>query len=463
MAKLEHKLTVCSITQQLDSKYWFGWSDEEKVALQEDAKTIGDVIFSKLSTAGYMPESLYCIVHDRDTRKVWDEHVKEYVIEYKPRHVHVLVKFITEGKKIYSGTLQQLARAVGVEAQYIEKAPRGRYGYDNMLAYLTHIKYLDKAQYSPCDVYSTGTMQRQSDGSFKAIYKSYEDIYSERREEWESGRVAVQVKKAKTAIDTLEMQILSGEITRNQVLLTDELFVVYARYKKRCEDAFDSYSERKIAQTIKAMQSGDFRLTVFYVTGKSHSGKSYFTDLLAEKIVEKAEKELSQKWTVYNSASSNPFDDYRGEEIMIMDDLRGVSMTASDWLKLLDPDRVNVGSARYRNRKIACRVVIINSELSVFDFFSKMKSASTNYSETMDQFFRRILAQIIVYKVNDTRRFIIGHMRETPPHEVQIPRSRKTITMHHDFGKDEKDLNYPDALEYLSDLAMSRNNLLKHS
>ncbi len=36
------------------------------------------------------------------------------------------------------------------------------------------------------------------------------------------------------------------------------------------------------------------------------------------------------------TASSNPFDEYLGEEIIKMD-LRGMAMTASDWLQLMDP------------------------------------------------------------------------------------------------------------------------------
>lgn len=464
MAKTEHKLTVCGITQQLNPEYWHGWSAEEKLALKKDAQAIGNVICSRLSAAGYMPESLYCIIHDKDMRKVWDEHKKQYVFENKPPHVHIVVKFITENKKILSGTLQQIAVAVGVDAQYVEKAARGRYGYDNMLSYLTHIKYLDKTQYSPLEVYSTGVASRQADGSYKVVYKPYADIYSERREEWESGRAALQVQRAKTAIDTLEMQILLGEVTRNQILLTEELFNVYARNRKRCEDAFASYSEKKIAHAIKAMESGEFRLTVYFITGKSHSGKSVFTDKLAKEIIEKAEHLFSQNWSIYNAGASNPFDEYQGEEIMIMDDLRGASMTASDWLKLLDPDRVNVGSARYRNRKIACRVVIINSEVDVLNFFGHMKSdiKGSSYSETMDQFFRRILAQIIVYRIDDIRRLRIGHSREVgSPYEVEVLKGKKVLKMHHDFNLNPMDLGYEEALEYLSDLVMKRNNLHK--
>lgn len=456
MAKTEHKLTVCGITQQLDPQYWPGWSDVERAALQKDAKAIGDVIAARLAAVGYMPESLYCVIHDKDTRRVWDENMKQYVIECKPRHVHAVVKFVTAGKQICSGTLPQIAQAVGIEAQYLEKAPRGRYGYDNMLAYLIHIKYTDKAQYSPSEVYSTGAAQQQPDGSVKALYRDYADIYAERREEWETGRAAVQRQKAETGIDALEMQILTGEVTRNQVLLTDELYSIYARNKRRCDDAFDTYSARKIAKAVQAMEAGDFRLTVYYVTGPSHSGKSCFTDALVKRLIADAKEQLGQDWTVCSAAASNPFDEYRGEEIMVMDDLRGMAMTASDWLKLLDPDRVNVGSARYHNRQIACRAVIINSERDVLDFFYFVKG-SGDRSEAMDQFFRRIFARVIVYRVGDVRRLRIGHMQETAPYEAQEPGKVTQMTLHHDFGGDEMDVDYDTALAHLSDLVMRRN------
>lgn len=456
MAKTEHKLTVCGITQQLDPQYWPGWSDVERAALQKDAKAIGDVIAARLAAVGYMPESLYCVIHDKDTRRVWDEGMKQYVIECKPRHVHAVVKFVTAGKQICSGTLPQIAQAVGIEAQYVEKAPRGRYGYDNMLAYLIHIKYTDKAQYSPSEVYSTGAAQQQPDGSVKALYRDYADIYAERREEWETGRAAVQRQKAETGIDALEMQILTGEVTRNQVLLTDELYSIYARNKRRCDDAFDTYSARKIAKAVQAMEAGDFRLTVYYVTGPSHSGKSCFTDALVKRLIADAKERLGQDWTVCSAAASNPFDEYRGEEIMVMDDLRGMAMTASDWLKLLDPDRVNVGSARYHNRQIACRAVIINSERDVLDFFYYVKG-SGDRSEAMDQFFRRILARVIVYRVGDVRRLRIGHMQETDPYEAQEPGKVTQMTLHHDFSADEMDVDYETALQHLSDLVMRRN------
>lgn len=74
-----------------------------------------------------------------------------------------------------------------------------------------------------------------------------------------------------------------------------------------------------------------------------------------------------------------------------MDDLRGMSMTASDWLKLLDPDRASMMSARYNNKRVASRVIIINSEKDIYQFFYHMKGAANGLEEAMDQFLRRVI------------------------------------------------------------------------
>ena len=41
----------------------------------------------------------------------------------------------------------------------------------------------------------------------------------------------------------VQEKILTGEVKRSQVLLTDALFNIYARNKRRIDDAFDIYAE----------------------------------------------------------------------------------------------------------------------------------------------------------------------------------------------------------------------------
>ena len=477
--KKEHKLTICEITQETNGQYFRGWTDDEKKRLETGtAADIGRIICSKLFPAGCAVQECHCIIHDKDQREVWDELKKTYVIELKPRHFHCYCKFLRTDGVVQSGTLAKIAAAVGVEPQYIGKAPAGRYGWDNMLSYAVHSKDADKYQYSPDEVATTGLDQKQPDGTMKPLFRPYREIYNERKKDWERGRVKKTAQRAVEGADELEAMILAGQVTKEQVLLTDDMYEVYARNKRRCEDAFDTYISRRIALTVRAMENGEFKVTVVFVTGESGDGKSYFTDALVRRIQKDAKERLGQDWTVCDTAATNPFDDYNGSEIFVMDDLRGFSLTASDWLKLMDPDRIGMGSARYHNKRIAARVIIINSEKSALEFFYYVKSMGDgSRSEAMDQFFRRILARVFVYRVSndvDVRRLKAGHPDGVQPGErrVQIghvgrvpPRTLWTsklpagahVTVHYDFLDGVANMDCGEAAAHLSGLVMERN------
>ena len=450
MARKEADLMCCAITQALHPDYWT-WDTAEKAVLQgNDVKQIADIIKTRLEKVGCDIQEMYAIIHDQDIQQGWDDTLMQTVVTYKSHHIHCTVKF-NKG-----ATLPVIANAVGLAPQYVEKAGRGKYGYDNLLSYLTHIKYPEKFQYDPKSVATI-------------CGRPYLQVYTERKEEWLKGRAKLEAERNRADIDWLEAKIVSGELTKNQILLTDEYFMVYARNKRRCDDAFDTYGQRRVARTIRAMENGEFKTSVIFITGKSHSGKSQFTDYLVKDIIRKAKVEMGESWSYCSVASSNPFDDYQGEEILIMDDLRGVALTASDWLKLLDPDRVNRGSARYRNKMMACRVIIINSEKDALDFFYYLKnSGGGDRSEAMDQFFRRIMARAIVYRVpdSDERRIGIGTMQETDAYQLEEPGTHSIyghseLTLHHDFVETDETryMEYGEALNHLTEMVMQRNRL----
>ena len=451
MARSKADLLTCMITQDFQPEHWDLTDDEKQIIQSEDITAIGNMLIEKLEKEGLQVSECYAVKHDSDNHKVWDEINKNYIITYKTNHGHWVFKF-SKGKQ-----LDAIAAAVGLAPQFVEKPQKGRFAYDNMLAYLIHIKHIDKHQYYDMEKGTTAVVTLRG--------TNYDKIYHERLQDWLKGRAKVQSQKAHTDIDWLEAQILSGEVTKAQIMLTDEYFNIYAHNKRRCEDAFDTYGQHKIYKTIQAMENGEFKLSVLFVTGRSHSGKSMFTDNLVRSIQEKARQELGETWSVCTCAATNPFDEFQGEEILVMDDLRGVALGASDWLKLLDPDRISTGSARYRNKKMACRTIIINSEKDVLDFFYYLKnSGGGDRSEALDQFFRRVLAKVIVYRIPDTetRRIGVGTMQEKE--EYTVSKGDKELTLHHDFigvNSPKVDLSgymaYQDGINFLTDLVMSRN------
>lgn len=443
MARKENDLTTCMITQALHRSYWDLEEDALKVIDSGDLKAITDLIVQRLTANQMVVEECYGIIHDKDTQVEWNESTLCEEIVYKTHHIHVVVKFQK------GDTLSKIASTLGLQSQFIEKPKRGRYAYDNMLAYLIHVKYPNKAQYSVDDVYT-------------ACGTSYNKVAHERNSDWLKGRATVKVKQAKADIDWLEEQVLCGALTKQQILLTDEYYNIYSHNKRRVDDAFDTYGQRKIYKTMQAMENGEFKVSVLFITGQPHSGKSTFTDGLVKGIQKTVKERTGDTWSVCTCASSNPFDEYNGEEILVMDDLRGVSLNASDWLKLLDPDRINKGSARYRNKAMACRVIVINSERDVLEFFYFTKNiGGQGRSEAMDQFFRRILAKVVVYRVpNDmkTRMIHVGKMKESDEYSIVVPGTNDVVNLHHEFNAyGSNGLSWEDALEYLTEIVMSNN------
>lgn len=231
MPKVSNELSVIGITQQLRAELWgYGKqlstaeSDAIEVAQKGDAKPLTDCIVARINAVGYAVTECYGIIHDQDKRLVWSEVKKEEIPTLKEIHGHWVIKF-APGK---GGLLENLAATIGVEPQYLEKAKKGRYAYDNMLSYLVHVKYPDKFQYPVESVYT-------------AIGKNYADYAKEHWSAWLKARGTVQKRKAVEGIDDLEYKILAGEVTRGQVFLTDDYYAIYARNKRRCDDAFDTF------------------------------------------------------------------------------------------------------------------------------------------------------------------------------------------------------------------------------
>ena len=223
-------------------------------------------------------------------------------------------------------------------------------------------------------------------------------------------------------VDYVVQQILQGKITRSQVMLTDELFTVYSYNDKRIDDAFRIYGEHKAYKALQALQNNEFKVSVFFITGRSGSGKTRFANQFIDTLLAK-----NEGWQVCKTAASNPVDDYNGEEILFMDDVRGAAMSATDWLKLLDPYNATPSSARYHNKTVAARVIIITSEKNPLEFFYYVRTGGGNRSEALDQFIRRIEALVTVIPYSDDynqTNIAIQTTSVVGNHRVVIPNSR---------------------------------------
>ncbi|MGI6154393.1 MAG: Rep family protein [Enterococcus lemanii] len=367
--KKQGKLYCVMIVQQLKPEFWIGW--DEKII--EDAKNgnlqpLLEELVKRFEKGGCIVSEAYAILHDKDTFSVWNQEEMKNIVELKTKHVHALFKFEK------GDTLNTLAMHAGVAPQYLEKAKSGRYGYDNLLSYLVHAKDPNKYQYSSTEVVTI-------------LGEDYTSVYNRRMQTWMQGRATKEAKATEHSVDYLISEILAGKLTKSQIMLTNELYMVYALHKRKFNDAFDTFGESKSYQTIASLNANEFKKTVLFIQAESGAGKTVLSKEAIRVLQNVASEKTKQNWDYCLTASNNAFDEYNGQDVLFLDDIRGDSLTASDWLKLLDPYTISPISARYHNKLGAAKVIIITSTKTPKEFFETAKS---NFNEDLGQFFRRI-------------------------------------------------------------------------
>ncbi len=414
VAKQENNPTSIGLTQYLDPSYWT-WAAEDAngaALLQQGAGPILAYIVQRLEAVGCEVVEAYGIVHDKDEREVWSDTEKALVVEPKPDHLHAVIKFASRSK---SAPLDRLAFGIGVEPQYVEKPGRGRYAFDNMLSYLTHVKYADKHQYAPSEVATV----RGPD---------YLGIDALRRETWLKGRAHVKKKVVAENFEDMRERVLQGEITRDQIMLTDGLFDIYSRHQREIDDALSAYGQRRAYRAAAKLRAGDFSTHVVFVHGDAGIGKTRFaTDFIMAAI--DAANANGERWQVYRAATGNPLDDWRGEEVLLLDDLRASAMDANDWLLLLDPYNASPAKARYKNKgEVAPRLIVITATIEPVEFFFYARQKG-NVDEALDQFIRRLASVVKVFRADDINRYLVQHIGKIEPyewHQCSLPAAAHT-------------------------------------
>lgn len=220
MARKNADLETVLMAQDFLHEHW-NWTNAEKTKLG-DVMEMGKIIKARLENAGCEIEELYAIKHDKDNKKMWNNYKMIYELKFTSNHAHFVIKF----KKGKGKPLNEIALAIGVEENFIEKPKRGRYSYDNMLSYLTHIKYPKKYQYSPDSVCTIAG-------------KDYMEYFSERREAWMIGRAEKIIKDSHNVINFLKVGILKGEITKEDLITDNEWKLVYGLHKTLLDGMFD--------------------------------------------------------------------------------------------------------------------------------------------------------------------------------------------------------------------------------
>jgi hypothetical protein len=169
--------------------------------------------------------------------------------------------------------------------------------------------------------------------------------------------------------------IISGKIREyNQFeLIPHQLWVKYTR---RIESSFIYFKE-------KIYMDKDRSIRCVFISGDTGTGKTTFAKDYC--------KEKGKSYCI-SSSSNDPLQDYKGEDVLILDDLTESSFNYQDLLKLLDRHTKSSSKSRYHNKFFLGELIIITSVVQLSEWFYDEPA------ESKKQLYRRIPLQ---YQLTD--------------------------------------------------------------
>lgn len=286
------------------------------------------------------------ICHDKDLNEKG---------EYKTPHYHILLHLSGDWK------YGEIAKWFDCGENFVGKIKSPR--FNSALAYLTHSNAEDKYQYDVAEIKS-----------------NISDIDKKIK-----GELVVREKTQKLNADIVRKNeimkmIINGEIRHYNIHNFIDI-IEYDKFQKSIKNAFEYRANIIKSEVNREMEA-------IYIYGDSGSGKT----TLAKKICE------DRQHAVFVSSGSNDvLDGYRGEQAIILDDLRPSCLGLSDLLKMLDNNTASSVKSRYQNKVLECKLIIITTTLEIENFFNNVFSEE---HETSIQLQRR--CQTKLHLTHDT-------------------------------------------------------------
>lgn len=265
------------------------------------------------------------VLHDKDVLE--DGSLK------KP-HYHIAVRL----KDSYD--TKYVSQWFDIKENYISKV-KGKWA--DMLKYLTHANAESKFQYSKDSVQSNFDWQ---------------DVVAK----------AEKLKRGEARKNEIIEHIVSGEI--REYNYTEHITAIENdKYKRSIDNAFK--------YRLDVIKGESRNMNAIFINGISGSGKTTYAKMLAEQ----------KGYSYYVSSGSNDvLDDYKGQDCVILDDLRPSSLGLSDLLKMLDNHTASTIKSRYKNKVLECKLIIITTVLDIDTFFNNVFE---NEEEPIKQLKRR--------------------------------------------------------------------------
>ena len=178
---------------------------------------------------------------------------------------------------------------------------------------------------------------------------------------------------------------------------------IWSKYKTRIENGLTYYRER-------AYMDKDREIEVVFISGATGTGKTTFAKQWCD---------TTKKSYCISSSSNDPMQDYKGEDVLILDDLRDSDYQFTDLLKILDNHTKSTMKSRYHNKAFIGDTIIITSYRPLNDWYFNVER------ESKEQLYRRIKT---MYKFYEDRIECYGFSSEEHKYKY-IGKTPNTILM----------------------------------
>lgn len=147
-------------------------------------------------------------------------------------------------------------------------------------------------------------------------------------------------------------QIMAGEIREFNFATSIEP-EVFAKKKSALYNALELYR-------MKVLQDKTRHINVIVCQGDSGTGKTTYCKAIAD---------AQSKSICISSSSNDPFQDYKGEDILVLDELRSDVFCLSDLLKILDNHTKSTSRSRYNNKLFLGDTIFITTNEEWQDWY----------------------------------------------------------------------------------------------
>lgn len=261
--------------------------------------------------------------------KYWAiKHENDTSDEDKRTHYHVVIKF--HSPTLFSVIKNRFPYGHIVPARSIK----------DCVQYLVHFNDNSKRQYSQDDIFTNSRSDIPKLFSNSPRTKDIEDYLK--------------------SIDRGEIR----EYNQFQKIPID----IWVKYRTKIENAHCYYRERTYLDKNRKIQTD-------FIYGGTGTGKTTFVKDYCTK------NKLS---LCISSSSNDPFQDYKGEDVLLLDDLRDTAFEYADLLKILDCHTKSTSKSRYHNKFFLGKQIFITSSLAL-DFWYPLQESRARL-----QMYRRI-------------------------------------------------------------------------